>query len=113
MGVTRVAVKRAPPGVRKDLRIKLDPAEIERLEAYCMRRATIPPFVDLKPSTVATRAVRRYLAELEAEEVLLPSRRAKPACVFAVGAGLTRWCPEHDVRWEVGDAVPESCRGDG
>lgn len=104
--------RRKPPNARKDLRITLGADDIERLEAYCMRRATTPPFEDLKPSVVARRAVLYYLEQLEAEEAILPHRRARPPCVFAQGAGGMRWCPEHDVRWELGDPVPETCRGD-
>lgn len=104
--------KRRPPVVRNNLRITLGPDDLERLEAYCMRRATTPPFADIKPSAVAKRGVLYYLEQLEAEEAILPHRRARPPCVFAQGAGGMCWCPEHDVRWEIGGEVPETCRGD-
>jgi hypothetical protein len=102
-----------PPVSRVALKLTLGPENLERLEAYCMRRATTPPYEDLKPSAVARRGVLFYLRHLEAEEALLPSRRARPPCVFATGAGGLAWCPEHDERWQIGAEVPESCRGDG
>ena len=111
MAFKRSAEKRRPPGIRQQIKVTLAPADLERVEAYCMRRATAPPYEDLKPSVVAKRAVLYYLTLLEAEEALLPNRRARPACVYASSNGIN-WCPEHDVRWEDGDEVPETCRGD-
>ncbi len=102
---------RRPPIVRRQLKITFTPDQIERLEKYCMRVSTIPPYKEISPSLVVRRGVLQYLEQLEAELALVSHRRARPACVYASVNGLS-WCPEHDVRWEVGDDVPESCRGD-
>ena len=106
-----MAAKRAPPPPRTQMKITLSSADIDRLEHYCMRRATVPPYEDLKPSMVVRRAVLYYLTLLEAEEALLPNRRARPPCVVASAHGI-HWCPTHDVRWEDGDEVPDTCKGD-
>lgn len=93
------------------IRVAMPLAEAERLEMYCMRRTLKDPRNPLTPSTVARLSISKYLTEAEAEEALTAGRR--PACVYADCVGGLRWCPEHDLRWQAGDEVPESCRGDG
>jgi hypothetical protein len=108
--VTRT--RQSPPQIRATIpAVPVGADNIERLEAYCMRRSTVPPYKELKPSTVVRRAVLYYLAQLEAVEASMPNKYSRPACVVARGAGGLLWCPEHDVRWELGDKVPETCRG--
>lgn len=101
---------RKPPASRYQMKITLPPEDIDRLEAYCMRQSTIPPFKNLKPSTVVRFAIQHYLLLLEAEEAAVTHSKVHHPCVVASANGL-HWCPKHDVRWEEGDEVPETCRG--